>query len=256
MLTFIAFIFVLGLLVFVHELGHFIVAKKSGIKVERFSLGFPPKILGKQIGETEYCIGAIPLGGYVKMAGENVVEEDYVLQPRDFMAASVGKRAMVILAGPLMNYITAILLFFVVYWATGMPELKPNSTEIGVLTPGAPAEKAGLSVGSKIISINGIMFKDFTEMASYIKEHADQDIAIAWSINDSTKTSTIKTLSVTATDSLGQKKNEGRIGIGPVFIYKPISMGQALKDGFTATVYMTGQMFNIIWRLISRQESL
>jgi regulator of sigma E protease len=168
----------------------------------------------------------------------------------------VFKRTMVILAGPLMNFLTAILLFFVVYWATGTPELKQNSTEIGVISPGAPAEKAGLTVGSKILTIDGAEFKDFNDMAGYIKERPNQDIAISWSSNDSVKNATLKTLEVMATDSLGQKKAEGRIGIGPVFTYKPIGMGQALKDGFDATVFMTGQMFTIIWRLITQQESI
>ena len=76
MITALSTIFVLGVLIFFHELGHFLVAKKAGIRVDRFSLGFPPSILSKKIGETEYCIGLIPLGGYVKMAGENPDDED------------------------------------------------------------------------------------------------------------------------------------------------------------------------------------
>jgi regulator of sigma E protease len=256
MITIIAFVFVLGMLVFVHELGHFIVAKKSGIRVERFSLGFPPKLIGKKIGDTEYMIGVVPLGGYVKMTGENVTEDDYVPQPGDFMSASVFKRTMVILAGPLMNFVLAIFLFFVVYWSTGSPEMKPNSTEIGVVSPGGPAEKAGIKEGSNIVSIDGNTFKDFTEMAAYVRVRPNSDINISWIDSGKTVNATVRTMSIPGTDTLGRQRTEGRIGIGPVYDYKPISPWQALKDGFSANLFITGQMFSVIWKLVSRQESI
>jgi regulator of sigma E protease len=256
MITIIAFVFVLGLLVFVHELGHFLVAKKSGIRVERFSLGFPPKLIGKKFGDTEYMIGVVPLGGYVKMSGENITEENYVPQPGDFMSASVLKRTMVILAGPLMNFILAIFIFFVVYWSTGLPEMKPNSTEIGVVSPSGPAEKAGIKEGAKIVSIDGNTFKDFNEMAAYVRVRPNSDIKIAWIDSGKTVNATVRTMSISGVDTLGRRKSEGRIGIGPVYDYKPISPWQALKDGFSANMYITGQMFSVIWKLISRQESI
>jgi regulator of sigma E protease len=256
MTTLIAFVFVLGLLVFVHELGHFLVAKKSGIKVERFSLGFPPKLIGKKIGDTEYMIGVVPLGGYVKMSGENITEEDYIIQPGDFMAASVFKRSLVILAGPVMNFVLAIFLFFVVYWSTGIPEMKPNSTEIGIISPDAPAEKAGLRAGANIISIDGNRFKDFNEMASYVRVRPNSNINVVWFDSGKTVTATIHTMSIPATDSLGRKRSEGRIGIGPVYNYKPTSPWQALKDGFSANLFLTGQMFSVLWKLVSHQESI
>lgn len=256
MVTILAFIFVLGLLVFVHELGHFIAAKKSGIRVERFSLGFPPKLISKKVGETEYCIGTIPLGGYVKMIGENELDDDYVPRPGDFMAAPLWKRFIVITAGPFMNFVLAILLFFVVYWGTGKPEIKPGSTVVGVVTEGAPADKAGITTNSEIISIDGITFADFDEMAAYIKKRPNTEVTVTWEHEGETHTATLTTMELTVTDSLGQKKNEGRIGIGPVFIYKPIGPWHALKDAFTFTFYITKQVFAVIWRLIIRKESL
>ena len=255
-MTIIAFIFVLGLLVFVHELGHFLVAKRSGIKVEQFSLGFPPKLIGKKYGETEYMIGVVPLGGYVKMSGENITEENYIPQPGDFMAAPVWRRFLIITAGPIMNYLLAIFLFFIVYWSTGLPEIKPESTEIGVISPGAPAEKAGLTVGSRIVSIDGNTFKDFNEMAAYVKVRPNSDVAVKWTDKGKTIMTTLRTLSIPTTDSLGHKRSEGRIGIGPVYIYKPIGAWRAFKDGLSTNTFVTGQMFTVIWKLISRQESI
>ena len=102
LLTTLSFIFVLAVLIFIHELGHFIVAKKVGIRVERFSLGFPPTLVSRKYGETTYAIGLIPLGGFVKMAGENPDEESHGA-PDEFMSKSVAQRAAVIFPKPEKN---------------------------------------------------------------------------------------------------------------------------------------------------------
>ncbi len=256
MTTLIAFVFVLGLLVFVHELGHFIVAKKAGIRVERFSLGFPPKLIGKKVGETEYMIGIVPLGGYVKMSGENITEDNYVPRPGDFMASSVLKRSLVILAGPVMNFLLAVFLFFIVYWSTGSPVIRPNSTEIGMVSPGGPADKAGLKEGSTIVSIDGNTFADFNEIAAYVRVRPNSILKVVWTDSGKTVTSDIRTLSIPGIDSLGRERFEGRIGIGPAYDYRPISPWQAFKDGVSANLFVTGQMFFVLWKLVSRQESI
>ncbi len=256
MLTILAFIFVLGLLVFVHELGHFLIAKKAGIKVEKFSLGFPPKLFGRKFGDTEYCIGIVPLGGYVKMAGENITEDTYVPKPGDFMAASTAKRFWVIVAGPVMNYLLGILLFFMIYWASGMPQSRLDSTEVGIVTPGAPAAQAGLKTGAKIISIDGNHLRNFNEIAAYIRQRPDELIKIEWLDGEKLMAETVRTLSVPFTDSLGNVRREGRIGIGPTFAYSPIGPLTALKEAALFSFELTGQMLTIVFRLITRQESV
>ena len=256
MTTILAFIFVLGLLVFVHELGHFIAAKKSGIKVERFSLGFPPKLIGKKVGETEYCIGVVPLGGYVKMIGEDEFDDDYVPKPGDFMAASLWKRFIVISAGSIMNLVTAALLFFIIYWATGIPEQVKDSTVIGMVSPSGPADKAGMTSGSEVLSIDGITFTDFSGMAEYIKSRPNTEIAISWLMESDTIIAPLTTMEYAVKDSLGNEKIEGRIGVGPELIYKPIGPLKALGEGISATVFLVGQMFDLIWKLITHQESI
>jgi len=158
----IPFVGILGLLIFVHELGHFIAAKRSGITVEKFSLGFPPNLISRKIGETEYCIGIIPLGGYVKMKGDipDFADDDAPPkgEPGEFMSAPIWKRVIVIAAGPIMNFVAATLLLFIIIWAWGQPEIRPNSTEIGAVMPDTPAFHAGLKDGDTIIAVDDNFF--------------------------------------------------------------------------------------------------
>jgi regulator of sigma E protease len=159
-----------GFLIFVHELGHFAVAKWADVKVEAFSLGFGPALLKWTRGETEYRLSIVPLGGYVKMAGEGLPESETHVDPRELRAKSAGVRAAVFSAGVVMNAVTAIILFIVVF-AVGV-DLPPPV--VGPIEPGSSAWKAGLQPGDRILDINGhqpIDFEDmFTEMA-----YASQD---------------------------------------------------------------------------------
>ncbi len=136
MITALSAVIVLGVLIFVHEFGHFVVAKGFGIKVLRFSLGFGPKIIGKTFGETEYCLSSVPLGGYVKILGqdpeEEVPPED---QNRAFSRKSVWVRMAVVVAGPLFNLLLAVLIFSVVY-LFGVPQL---TSRVGSVNKDYPA---------------------------------------------------------------------------------------------------------------------
>lgn len=164
-----SFILVLGILIFVHEFGHFITAKFFGIKVLKFALGFGPKLIAKQYGETEYLICALPLGGYVKMLGEQPNEEVSSDQKlRSFSAKAVWKRFLVVLAGPLFNLLSAVLIFSIVTLITGIPHPLP-STEIGQITPGSPAEKAGFQIGDVIKAINNKPIDVWQEVSETIK---------------------------------------------------------------------------------------
>ena len=123
MTTILAFLFVLGVLIFVHELGHFVTAKMVGIKVERFSLGFPPRMFGKKIGDTDYCISWLPLGGYVKMAGmiDESLDGTITGEPWEFASKPVWQRLIVISAGSIMNIATAVIIFALIAFAGGIP---------------------------------------------------------------------------------------------------------------------------------------
>jgi len=256
----IPFVGVLGLLVFVHELGHFIAAKRSGVKVEKFSLGFPPNIISKKIGETEYCIGIIPLGGYVKMKGDIPDFADDSTAPSgdpdEFMSAPNWKKATIIAAGPLMNFVAAFVLFFIMIWAWGNPVARPNSTEIGAVKTDGPAFKAGLQEGDEIIAIDGQFFPDFDAMAKYIKARPDQDLAVKFRRGDIDKMVTVKTMEYEYTDSLGATITQGLIGIDPLYDFHSTGFFTAIKDGATATFFISTVTVEFLYRLITRQESV
>ena len=139
--TLFSFIVVLGLLIFVHELGHFLFAKLFGVRVLKFSLGFGPKIVGRTFGETEYVISAFPLGGFVKMFGENPDEQqvDSAEKKVSFAHKPVWQRFLIVLAGPLFNLLFSVWLFFMVFLFVGIPT-PVDTTRIGKVSEGSPAE--------------------------------------------------------------------------------------------------------------------
>lgn len=156
MLTFLSFIFVLSLLVFVHELGHFIVAKLSGIGVERFSIGLPPRLIGVKIGETEYCISMIPFGGYVKMVGQDDFAYDEndedIAGSNDYRGKPAPVKIAVLAAGSTMNLLTAVVIFSLLFLSEGVPE---QSRKIGYVTAGTYAEELGFKTGDEVVAVDG-----------------------------------------------------------------------------------------------------
>jgi regulator of sigma E protease len=171
------FIFVLGILIFFHELGHFLVAKFYGVRVLKFSLGFGPKLLGKKVGDTEYLISVFPLGGYVKMLGENVEEEP--LTPEEekvsFSHQHVLKRIAIVAAGPLFNLLLALLIFCGFFLVSGKQIMVP---EIGQITEGSPAEKAGLAKGDVIVSIDNRPIESWSQIKDAIQNSAGETVEV------------------------------------------------------------------------------
>jgi regulator of sigma E protease len=160
------FAIALGILIFVHELGHFIIAKKSGVGVLKFSLGFGPKIVGKKIGETEYQISAIPLGGYVKIIGENpeeeVSDED---RNKSFSRKPIPTRMAIIVFGPLMNLVLAFVLFcLVALIGFKIPAFMESPPRVGWIEPDSPGQRGGIRVGDLIIRINDRTVSNWEEV--------------------------------------------------------------------------------------------
>ncbi|HEX9655837.1 MAG TPA: RIP metalloprotease RseP [Bacteroidota bacterium] len=177
------FVVTLGVLVFVHELGHFLAAKLCGMRVDRFSIGFPPRAFGKKIGETDYCVSWIPIGGYVKIAG--MIDESFDTeflesepQPWEFRSKPIWQRMFVISAGVIMNIILAVVIFWGINYSQG--KVVRETTEIGFVTQESPAEKAGLLKGDKVVSINGHKVQYWDDIAKliYIDTMGD-DVVIA-----------------------------------------------------------------------------
>ena len=174
----ISFIIVLGLLIFVHEFGHFFFAKLFKVKVLKFSLGFGPRLIGRKVGETEYQISAFPLGGYVNMLGENPGDKsEPAEQERTFSAKPVWQRFVIVAAGPIFNLAFAVLLFFMIFAAVGMPHPVPGTT-IGEISPDSPAAAAGLSKGDAIIAINGNAIEEWEELSRLIRDSEGREVAL------------------------------------------------------------------------------
>lgn len=169
-----SFIIVLSVLILVHELGHFLVARLFGVGVLKFSLGFGPRIAGKTIGITDYRLSAIPLGGYVKMVGD---EPDAEILPEDiplsFNHKSLYKRFLIVAAGPFSNLLLAVVIFFGLFLITGIPVINPV---IGKIDSGSPAAQAGIQINDRVTAISGRAIDSWESMAEMIASSQGRDL--------------------------------------------------------------------------------
>ncbi len=203
MVTIIAGIIMLGILVFIHELGHFAVAKLAGVKVLKFSLGFGPRIVSRQWGETEYMICAIPLGGYVQMLGEGIQEneEDQPLSEEDrsrsFAEKSVGRRLAIVAAGPFMNLALPFLILPLAFWVgISLPVFLDEPACVGYVLPESPAGEAGLLTGDCIVAVGDQAISSWIDADKALLAQAGQPTTFEVLRNGS-----YQTISVAAGDS-------------------------------------------------------
>ncbi|UCC45745.1 MAG: site-2 protease family protein [Candidatus Zixiibacteriota bacterium] len=251
----VAFVFVLGVLIFIHELGHFIVAKRVGIRVDAFSLGFPPNIFARKWRGTEYRIGIIPLGGYVKMAGENP-DEKVTGSPDEFMSKSVGQRFLVIFAGPLMNYLFAVALSVLVLMAFGARVADTSSAVIGSVIQASPAEEAGLQAGDVVLAVNGQPVGSFDSMAARIHPLEGQPVVLTWAHGSDTLTEEISTRPTPVINEDGTIDTVSLIGVGPAYGFHSMSIGDALTTGFVEANLKVALTAHFAYRLIVGEESI
>jgi regulator of sigma E protease len=187
-----SFVFVLGVLVFVHELGHFLAAKRVGIRVLKFQLGFNPTILKFKYGETEYGIGALPLGGYVKMAGE-ANEDGPTGDPREFLSKSRWQRFQVLFMGPAMNLLLAfVLLAGILYQGAEVATYSDQPVNVGQVKADSPAARADIRAGDRIVTVAGHRVDTWEEFAVTVGTRANREVSIGLLRNglDVTKTVT------------------------------------------------------------------
>ncbi len=178
LLTILAFVFVLGVLIFVHELGHFLMARRIGVRVLTFSLGFGPKLASFRRGDTEYCISAVPLGGYVKMAGETP-EDPRTGQPDEFLSKSKWQRFQVLVMGPVMNILLAIVLMWVVLMqGARVPAFLDRAPVVGAVETGSPAERSGIRPGDRIVRVAGREVPTWELFSMAVGTRANRDIPI------------------------------------------------------------------------------
>jgi regulator of sigma E protease len=234
-----AFVIVLSVLIFFHELGHFIVARLFGVGVEKFSLGFGPRLFGKKIGTTDYRISAIPLGGYVKMVGE---EPDAEIDPADipfsFTHKHVFKRILIVAAGPLFNFLLAIVIFFGLFQISGTYILKPS---VGQVETGSPADKGGLEKGDLILSIDGYTVTSWEDMSEIISRSMGKTLSVSVRRGEATILIEIAPVIKTMQNIFGEDLDRYMIGIsasGEAFT-KDLNPFQAMAESIVQTYKIT-----------------
>lgn len=258
----ISFIIVLGVLVFVHELGHFLFAKLFGVKVLKFSLGFGNKIISRKWGETEYLLSAFPLGGYVKMFGEQQGEVDIPQEelPRSFSHKPVWKRFGIVAGGPVFNILFAVFLFFAMFFLVGLPE-SVDTTTIGKVALESAAEKAGIKVNDTILSINGHETTSWEHVSDRIRESGGQEVVLVLQREN-------QELTIHAVPAMEEIKNIFGEAVGERYMlgitrseivaYQDATFGESIQSAFIQTwnlSYLTVMgIVKIIERVIPATE--
>ncbi|MCK4577317.1 MAG: RIP metalloprotease RseP [Candidatus Marinimicrobia bacterium] len=233
-ITILAVVFVLSVLVFAHELGHFLAARSVGVRVDRFYIGFNLFGLGikKKIGHTEYGLGLFPLGGYVKMAGmiDETMDTNIKGEPWEFQSKSSLEKIWVMSAGVLANMVLAIVVFTGLTLGNGIAESDP-AARVGSLVPDYPALAAGLKAGDVVTAINGKQVESWEAMTALIHNLPDEEIEIVVDREGQTHNFIIKTKPTEAL--VGDEiKVVGMVGIGPVVNRRPAGLGEAIGVGF------------------------
>jgi len=252
-MSLIIFLFVLGILIVVHEFGHFIIAKKIGVKVEKFSLGFGPKLLTKNKNGTEYSLSAIPLGGYVKLAGDNL--EEYKGKPYEYLAQPPGKRFWIIFFGPLLNYLLGFLFLWFIFFA-GYPTL---TTKVGGLLDGFGAKDAGVQVGDKILAVDGENVEFWDDLQKIIQDKKEA-VTVRLSILRDTREKTIdvRIREKKIGDILGEARNVGLLGITPHDEIINVRHGffESFLLGMERTYSLTTLTYKSLWRMFTGKLSV
>ena len=253
MIAILIFILILSLLIIVHEFGHFISARINGVRVEEFSLGFGPQLWAKKIKDTKYSLNLIPLGGYVKMAGDTISECKG--RADEYFSKSPGVRFGIIFCGPLLNYILGFLFFWFILFA-GYPTL---TTKVGGLIDGYGAKVAGLQVADKIIAINGKKVGSWEDLQSQIQKNKTKDSIVLSLIRNNQKMEFNVSIKTKVLDNqLGEKKVLGIIGITPFDEVVEVRHGliESAYLGLKKTYDLTIMTYKGIWRLVSGEMSM
>lgn len=248
---------ILGILIFVHELGHFLACRFAGVGVEKFSIGFGPELLNWQGKETRYSLSLIPFGGFVKPSGETQEEvkaRGGQIKSGDFLAASIWNRFLILVAGVAMNFLFAYLLFASVMFI-GRPML---SAKIGGFISGYPAETSGLKSGDQVTHVNGITVSNWQDLTLEILQSKGKQLEFSILRSGIPETIIIVPQFEAGKDIFGQAKQVPRIGIQPAeeFVIERYGVIDSLIKAAQFEWYLTALTYEALWRLVTGQLSL
>ncbi len=253
------FLALLTVLIFVHEYGHYIIARWCGVRVEVFSIGFGPELFGRTDSHgTRWKVSAIPLGGYVKMFGQgaNLLEGEAGKAMSDadrqvaFDFKNVWRRIAIVAAGPIANYLFAALVFAVIFAVHGKDIVAPV---VGEVVVGSAAEEAGLRPGDKIISLNGTSIGTFDEIREFVQLNLDQAIVIKFERDGTVKTVHAQPTVNIEKDALGKELRLGRLGIAAAATPTRIELGivDAGIEGVKRVFDLSSAMLKGIWQMVT-----
>lgn len=240
MLTILSAIFVFGVLVTVHELGHFITAKMTGMRVDEFSIGFGPKIYQQKDGDTLYSLRIIPLGGYNKIAG---MDPDEPADEGSFKSKSIPARMLVILAGSIMNFILPVILFSGIFMVQGI-EKPVEAPILGTVMENKAADNAGLKAGDKILSINGSPIKSWNEIVATLSNNGSKEVVLTAERNGVVSTYTM-------VPEFNKELGRPLIGITPQTVFEKPGFVDSIKMGFGYTKFVIFAMVDGLQKIIT-----
>ncbi|MBD3246621.1 MAG: PDZ domain-containing protein [Candidatus Omnitrophica bacterium] len=250
-MTLLVAILIFSVLVMVHEYSHFIVARFSGVKVEKFSIGFGPPLFQFKKGDTLFLVCAVPLGGYVKLAGDN--KDEARGTPEEFLSKSPGIKSRIVAAGPIGNYLLAGVLFCLIAFI-GYPKADVSSEPvIGSLEEGYPAAEAGLREGDRILAVDETEVDDWEHMAELIHA-AQQRVTVSYQRGENTFTSTVPLKTKVLRDEYGRKLEEVSImGIAPQVNTETVRYGfpGALLKGGELWIKLTARVARSFWYILT-----
>ena len=262
-MAFLIFVFILGLLIVVHEAGHFLMARKMGVRVEEFAFGFGPKLFGWKKGDTDYRFCAIPLGGYVKMAGDE--RQNCKGASDEYFSKAHGLRALIVIMGPVVNYLLAYVCFVVVFWI-GAVDLDASSkampAKVGKVIAGSAAQQAGLELNDVIISIDGVKVQNWAEMQDKVMASQGKKIDVTLMRAQGPVTLPVTPKLEKTKDIFGKEHPVARMGIQPVAFDKPehlvvrkYGFFQSFSKGAEELWSITVKTYAALWEIVTGQRS-